>query len=142
MRLESLSDTRAFAADLLPRIPRGGLLLLDGPLGAGKTALVTALAGLLGSDAAVSSPTYTLIHEYPTPEGVLIHIDAYRLEGPEALIDLGLDDYLERARLVAVEWGEPLRASYPEALLVRLARRGERRSAELVLPAATERADG
>ena len=62
----------------------------------------------LGSPAQISSPTYTLIHEYPTPSGVLVHIDAYRLEGANALFELGFDDYLERARLVVVEWGEAL----------------------------------
>lgn len=141
MQLASLADTRSFAATLLPRLTPGTLLLLDGPLGAGKTALVTELARLLGSEADVSSPTYTLIHEYPTPEGVLVHIDAYRLDGVQALLDLGLDDYLERARLVAVEWGAPLRASHPEALLVRIDRRGERRSAELIPPTPSERPD-
>lgn len=142
MHLESLSDTRAFAADLLPQLPAGALLLLDGPLGAGKTALVAELTRLLGSGAAVSSPTYTLIHEYPTPEGVVVHIDAYRLDGPEALIDLGLDDYLDRARLVAVEWGAPLLATYPEALLVRMTRVGERRSVALIPPTEAEGAGG
>jgi tRNA threonylcarbamoyladenosine biosynthesis protein TsaE len=141
VRLESLADTRTFAATLLPHLTHGALLLLDGPLGAGKTALVTELAQLLGSEAEVSSPTYTLIHEYPTPEGVLVHVDVYRLDGIEALLDLGLDDYLERARLVVVEWGAPLRASHPEALLVRIDRRGERRSAELIHPTPIERPD-
>jgi tRNA threonylcarbamoyladenosine biosynthesis protein TsaE len=134
VHLDSLADTRAFAASLLPRLTPGTLLLLDGPLGAGKTALVAELAKLLGSEADVSSPTYTLIHEYPTPAGVLVHVDAYRLGSVDALLDLGLDDYLDRARLVAVEWGAPLRTRYPDAELVRIDRRGERRSAELIPP--------
>ena len=54
----------------------------------------------LGSSAAITSPTYTLVHEYPTPEGPLVHIDAYRLPDAKALTGIGLDDYLERARLV------------------------------------------
>jgi tRNA threonylcarbamoyladenosine biosynthesis protein TsaE len=66
----------------------------------------------------VTSPTYTLVHEYPTPEGPLIHIDAYRLPDPAALAGLGLDDYLERSRLVVVEWGAPLLKLYPDALLL------------------------
>lgn len=132
MLLESLADTDRFAAELLNRLPRGALLLLDGPLGAGKTTLIARLAAQLGSSAAVSSPSYTLIHEYPSPGGILVHMDAYRLADPRALLELGLDDYLARARLVAIEWGALLAADYPEAFLVRMARSGERRSAELL----------
>lgn len=100
--------------------PEGTLLILSGPLGAGKTTLVQALGRQLGSSARISSPTYTLIHEYPSPEGLLVHIDAYRLPSADALFDLGLEDYLARARLVAVEWGEGLLGEFPDALEVRL----------------------
>ncbi len=100
--------------------PAGTLLLLVGPLGAGKTTFTQFLGQALLSDAQTSSPTYTLIHEYPTPEGALVHVDAYRLPSAEALFGLGLEDYLDRARLVVVEWGEALLESYPEALVVRL----------------------
>lgn len=116
--LGTLEETAALAREALRRAPPGGLLLLTGPLGAGKTTFTRQLAAELGSSAAVSSPTYTLVHEYPTVEGPLIHIDAYRLPDPTALVGLGLDDYLERARLVVVEWGAPLAALYPEALVL------------------------
>ena len=130
--LESLTDTQRLAETLLGYAPPGALLVLVGPLGAGKTTLVQALARALGSGAQVSSPTYTLIHEYPTPAGVLVHIDAYRLgsadigaaAGADALFELGLDDYLERARLTAVEWGEGLLTTFPDALVVRLSLTG------------------
>lgn len=134
--LGSLADTQQLARTLLEHLPPGALLVLAGPLGAGKTTLVQALARALGSGAQVSSPTYTLVHEYPTPAGVLVHIDAYRLGGADtgthtgtdagtdtgvdALFELGLDDYLERARLTAVEWGEGLLSTFPDALVVRL----------------------
>ncbi len=118
--LGSLADTQNLAQSLVQRAPPGALLLLVGPLGSGKTALVQALGRALGSGAQVSSPTYTLIHEYPTPEGVLVHIDAYRLGDAETLFELGLEDYLERARLTAVEWGEGLLKTFPDALVVRL----------------------
>lgn len=123
--LTSLTDTEILAKTLLQHAPSGTLLLLLGPLGAGKTTLVQALGRVLDSSAQISSPTYTLIHEYPTPAGVLVHIDAYRLgearlNVTEALLELGLDDYLERARLVAVEWGEDLLELFPDALVVKL----------------------
>ena len=104
--LGSLEDTEQFARALLERTSPGVPLLLVGPLGAGKTTLVQALGRALGSAAHISSPTYTLVHEYPTPEGPFVHIDAYRLGDADALFALGLEDYLERARLTAVEWGE------------------------------------
>ena len=119
--LPTLGATEHLAARLLLRAPGGTLLVLSGPLGAGKTTLVQALGRALGSDARVSSPTYTLIHEYPSPAGLLVHIDAYRLPSADALFDLGLEDYLARARLVAVEWGEGLLREFPDALEVRLA---------------------
>ena len=128
MHLRSLEDTRYFA-EALSRLPAGSLLVLSGPLGAGKTTLTQQLALALGSDAKVSSPTYTLIHEYPTPTGPLVHIDAYRLVGADALFELGLEDYLARARLVVVEWGEALLDSYPEAVLVTLGMKGGERYA-------------
>lgn len=129
--LDTLAATRALARELLDRLPRGALLVLSGPLGAGKTTLVQQLALELGSAASVSSPTYTLIHEYPTPAGLLVHIDAYRLPSAEALLELGLEEYLERARLVVVEWGEALLAHFPEAAVVRLALDAGRRSARV-----------
>lgn len=129
--LATLEDTERLARTLVQRAPAGTPLLLLGPLGAGKTTLVQALGRALGSRARISSPTYTLIHEYPTPAGVLVHIDAYRLERAEALFELGLEDYLERARLVAVEWGEGLLAAFPDALVIRLSLRGAERQAQL-----------
>lgn len=133
MVLRSLDDTRALARQLLALLPPGSLLLLAGPLGAGKTTLASLLAQELGSEAAVSSPTYTLVHEYPTPAGTLVHMDAYRLPS-DGVSQLGLDDYLERSRLVVVEWGESLVDEYPEAWLVRLGRDDGLRNADIRAP--------
>ena len=119
--LESLDDTRRLAQIIVAAVPPGGLLVLSGPLGAGKTTLTQALAAVLDSAAAVSSPTYTLVHEYPTPQGTLVHIDAYRLTRATDLLELGLDDYLARARLVVVEWGAGLLETYPDARHLELA---------------------
>src|SRR6056297_245883 len=93
MTLATLADetaTRTFAARLARELPHGALLLLDGPLGAGKTTLVAALVAALGGPERTSSPTYTLIHEYPTPHGDVIHIDAYRLGDATALEEQGV----------------------------------------------------
>jgi tRNA threonylcarbamoyladenosine biosynthesis protein TsaE len=129
--------TRAFARELAGLLPHGALLTLDGPLGAGKTTLIAAMVAALGGPERVSSPTYTLIHEYPTPEGPIVHVDAYRLGDPDALEGFGLDEYLDRARLVAVEWGGALADLRPEAWRLRLDRSTdapEARTAELTPP--------
>jgi len=134
--LATLGATRALAEGLVRRAPPGALLVLSGPLGAGKTTLTRFMAEALGSTADVTSPSYTLVHEYPTPHGVLIHIDAFRLEDAAALRWLGLEEMLERARLVVVEWGLGLLPEYPEALWLALERSGDSRHATL------RRADG
>lgn len=91
---------RALAGDVTP----GRVLLLSGPLGAGKTAFTRGLAEGLGCDtAAVSSPTFTLIQEYPG-RCRLQHVDLYRL-APHEVDDLALEDLLEDA-VMAVEWPE------------------------------------
>lgn len=106
--LPDLAAVQGLAEAALAGLREGSLLVLTGPLGAGKTTFVQALARALGSDARVTSPTYTLVHEYPSPAGTLVHADAYRLGDATALDGLGLEELRERARLVVVEWGEAL----------------------------------
>lgn len=116
--LESLEHTRSVAQQLATHLPEGTLVLLTGPMGAGKTTLVKFIAQALGFAGPVTSPTYTLIHEYPTPQGLVVHIDAYRMAEQEELFNLGLEDYLPEARLVLIEWGQP--EVFPDSLEIRL----------------------
>ncbi|MBI2883972.1 MAG: tRNA (adenosine(37)-N6)-threonylcarbamoyltransferase complex ATPase subunit type 1 TsaE [Candidatus Methylomirabilis oxyfera] len=85
----------------------GDVIALIGELGTGKTLFVGGLAGGLGIDAAtyVSSPTFTIIHRYRS-RLPLYHIDLYRIETPEAFLNLGLDEYLQRDGVAAIEWAE------------------------------------
>ncbi|MCX7740855.1 MAG: tRNA (adenosine(37)-N6)-threonylcarbamoyltransferase complex ATPase subunit type 1 TsaE, partial [Meiothermus sp.] len=78
----------------------------------------------------VTSPTYTLIHEYPTPQGLVVHIDAYRMADQAELYSLGLEDYLPEARLVLIEWGQP--EVFPDSLEVHLEPHGEGRQVTLI----------
>ena len=128
MVLANVEATRRFARKLAQALPEGTLVLLTGPLGAGKTTLVKFIAEALGFKGEVTSPTYTLIHTYPTPEGPVVHADLYRLKDPSLLLGQ-LEAALEGARLGLVEWGEPhlLGASH----LLRLSPEGEARRAEL-----------
>ncbi|GAA5335127.1 MULTISPECIES: tRNA (adenosine(37)-N6)-threonylcarbamoyltransferase complex ATPase subunit type 1 TsaE [Thermus] len=126
--LGSLEDTEALAQEVLPLLPEGALVVLEGPLGAGKTTFTRFLAEALGFGGRVTSPTYTLIHTYPTPQGPLVHADLYRLKDPHLLLPQ-LEAAREGARLLLVEWGDPeaLEADF----LLRLIPQGEVRRAEL-----------
>jgi tRNA threonylcarbamoyladenosine biosynthesis protein TsaE len=102
----SPEETEAAAARLAAHLRRGDLLLLEGPLGAGKTTFVRGLARGLGSQAQVMSPTFQLVRVYAGPLQ-LAHADLYRLEHGAGIADLGLDELLD-AGAVVVEWGDRL----------------------------------
>ena len=86
-------------AQAAPRI-----LTLTGELGAGKTTLVKAIAADLGYDGDVTSPTFSLVQEYPTPRGMIYHFDLYRLERIGEVLDLDFEGYLDAGYLTIVEW--------------------------------------
>lgn len=100
-----IQATQDAAAALALMLKPGMVVSLVGDLGAGKTTLVAALAAALQSDYPVSSPTFTVIHEIPTPTLMLCHIDAYRCTARDVL-NLGLDDYQQDGFVLLVEWLE------------------------------------
>jgi len=101
---ETIAHGRALAAELSPPL----LILLRGDLGAGKTTLVKGIAeGFHAAPAdEVTSPTFTLIHEYRSPRAVLYHIDLYRIDTERELETLALDDLLASNSILLIEWGE------------------------------------
>ena len=103
--LETAEHLEQYAAVFAQQLEVGAVLILSGVMGAGKTTFVKGLARGLGATSPVSSPTYTYIHEYETPKGILLHIDAYRLEDPLKLWQMGLAEYLETSFVVVIEWG-------------------------------------
>ena len=115
----------------------GSVLLLSGDLGAGKTAFVRGLAEGLGIDPGeVTSPTFTLVHEYRGGRLPLIHVDLYRLERAD-LDEIGLDTDLAATGVVAVEWSERLSRKIPGAVIVTISDRGgDSRAIEITRPAA------
>ena len=98
--------TIALGERLASQLPRKGVALLIGKLGAGKTTLAKGIVKGLGAAEPddVTSPTFTLIHEYGG--GRVYHVDLYRLDEPRQVATLGLDDLFDRDALVLVEWGE------------------------------------
>jgi tRNA threonylcarbamoyladenosine biosynthesis protein TsaE len=104
----SEAQTRALASRLAGALAPGAIVLLSGDLGAGKTAFTRGLAEGLDLDPeVVSSPTFTIVHEYAGGRLPLVHVDLYRLESGAAVDDLGLEEMADGA-VVAVEWAERL----------------------------------
>lgn len=94
----------AFAKQLATSLPKGSVIALSGDLGAGKTTFVKGICG------AATSPTFTLIHEYPGP---VYHIDLYRLDTPDQALAIGIEDYLNSDGLTLIEWAERIPGLLP-----------------------------
>jgi tRNA threonylcarbamoyladenosine biosynthesis protein TsaE len=101
---ETIAFGRRLATDLSPPL----IVLLRGDLGAGKTTLVKGIAEGFGAARAddVTSPTFTLVHEYRGPDVILYHVDLYRIDSQRELDTLGLDDLLSPNCILLIEWGE------------------------------------
>ncbi len=103
----SPEETRAIGESIGASLAPGSLVLLCGPLGAGKTVLAGGIARALGVEDGIISPTYTIIADYPG-RVPLAHVDLYRIEGEAQLDGLGLDDLIGGPGVTVVEWGEKL----------------------------------
>lgn len=103
--VRSVGETGELASRLLPLMREAGCVCLEGPLGAGKTHLVKAVASALGISGPVSSPTFTLLHSYSGGKCTLHHSDWYRLESEGEVLGLGLEEYLDDGILM-IEWGD------------------------------------
>jgi tRNA threonylcarbamoyladenosine biosynthesis protein TsaE len=104
----SAEETTELGQRLAAELKPGSVVLLRGDLGAGKTTMVKGIAeGFHAADAeAVTSPTFTLIHEYRGPEVTLYHIDLYRIDTQRELDTLALDDLMTPQSILLIEWGE------------------------------------
>ena len=139
LKLAKEEDTLAFGRQLGAQLRAGDLVLLAGPLGAGKTVLAKGIADGLGVAGRVSSPTFIIAREHrPAPGGrgvPLVHVDAYRLGGRlDELDDLDLDTELVDA-VVVVEWGEGAAERLSsDHLLIRLERHEDDTRTATVIP--------
>jgi len=127
--------TQRLGRQLAEVVRAGDVIALDGPLGAGKTTLVRALVEALGGDpTSVSSPTFTLLNHYHARLPV-VHVDAYRLQGPAALAGLGFDELAEDG-IGIVEWAERVAPALSPAHTWRivLAHRSDGREANIAPP--------
>jgi tRNA threonylcarbamoyladenosine biosynthesis protein TsaE len=104
--VHSAEETRAIGRELSLALPDNSVIGLSGDLGAGKTELVKGIALGLGATDPVTSPTFTLIHEYRSGRLPLFHMDFYRLETEKELDEIGFDDYLREPGICAIEWAD------------------------------------
>ena len=121
---ETIAFGRSLAAELSPPL----IVVLRGDLGAGKTTVVKGIAEGFGAARAedVTSPTFTLVHEYRGPDITLYHIDLYRIDTQRDLETLGLDDLLTPNSILLIEWGEKFpRLQRDQNLEITLERVGE-----------------
>ena len=98
---------------LAAKLRAGDVVALDGELGAGKTHFVKGIAAGLGCDGDVTSPTFTLVHEYTGGRLPLFHFDFYRLESEDETLQIGLDDYFGAGGAVVIEWAGKFPALLP-----------------------------
>jgi tRNA threonylcarbamoyladenosine biosynthesis protein TsaE len=104
----SAEETIAFGSELASLLAPPKIVLLRGDLGAGKTTMVKGIAQAFhaAEQEDVTSPTFTLIHEYRGPEVAVYHIDLYRIDTEKELATLAIDDLIDDRSVVLIEWGE------------------------------------
>jgi len=125
----SADETISLGRELASTLQNAHMVILRGDLGAGKTTLVKGIAEGLNAASRddITSPTFTLIHEFRGPEVTLYHVDLYRIESERELLTLGLDElFAEPGNLVLLEWGEKFpRFQRERDVEIAIERRGE-----------------
>ncbi len=108
----SAEETRILGASLAPSLLPGDVISLSGDLGAGKTVFVQGLATALGVTDRVTSPTFTIVHEYDGRYPIM-HLDVYRLDSFQEILDLGFEEFFDPRAVVLIEWGEAVEQLLP-----------------------------
>ena len=114
LRTATADDTRAVGAAIAPLLRIGDVVVLTGELGAGKTTLVRGIASGLGATEHVASPTFTLVREYVTGRVPVAHVDVFRLDRVQDVVDLALDELEGGACVLIVEWGDAIEELLPD----------------------------
>lgn len=112
----SPEETRILGAALAPAMVPGDVVSLSGDLGAGKTVFVQGLARALGVETPVTSPTFTLVHEYRGRYPIR-HLDVYRLDSFQEVIDLGFEELFDPEAVLVIEWGDAVSPLLPRRFL-------------------------
>lgn len=104
--LPTAADAHAWGMQLAPKLAAGDVIALCGQLGAGKTQITRGIVEGMGSKAAVTSPTFTLVHEYLDGRLPVFHFDFYRMETASEVIGIGWDEFLTESGVIIVEWAD------------------------------------
>jgi tRNA threonylcarbamoyladenosine biosynthesis protein TsaE len=103
------------AADYLDKNIKTSIVCFNGPMGSGKTTLISALCSKWNIKDLVSSPTFSIVNQYETlNKGTLFHFDFYRLNNIEEALDIGIEEYLDSGCICLIEWGERIKRLLPE----------------------------
>lgn len=113
----TISEIHKAIEFITPYLQSHKVVLFDGPMGAGKTTLISALCKSLGSTDDLSSPTFSIVNEYQSNVGVIYHFDFYRLKSIEEAFDFGLEEYLYSGNYCFLEWSEKVEALLPDSPL-------------------------
>ena len=115
IEIESLSELPKVAEAVLEELRGRSVVLFRGPMGAGKTTLISRMAAALGAEDTVTSPTFALVNQYEGEGGRRIyHFDFYRINNVEEALDLGYEEYFYSGELCLVEWPEKIEPLLPE----------------------------
>jgi tRNA threonylcarbamoyladenosine biosynthesis protein TsaE len=117
LRTKSVDDTRAVAFEVAALSRPGDIILLAGDLGTGKTAFAQGFGRALGVVEPITSPTFTLVRTYDEGRFPLIHVDVYRLDHLQELVDLGIPEILDGDGVTLIEWGDAVAPLLPPDFL-------------------------
>ncbi len=113
-----LSEIHKAVELIKPLLSKYKVVLFNGPMGAGKTTLISALCRELKSEDDISSPTFSIVNEYQSAFGKIYHFDFYRIESLEEAFDFGVEEYLFSENYCFIEWSERVLELLPESLLI------------------------
>ena len=118
LQSDSTETTEKFAAELAAKLPMGSVLALHGNLGAGKTVFARGFARGLQITEPISSPTFTIVQEYPCAQGMFFHLDLYRIDNSDSAYAFGIDEFLyDKQGMTLIEWPERIADILPETTI-------------------------
>ena len=106
-------ETKQFAKKLAAKLNKGDIIVLTGELGSGKTKFTEGILEYFNLQDEISSPTFTIVNEYSTPNVPIYHFDVYRLEDEDEFLEIGGEEYFEKGVCI-IEWGEMIQNLLPK----------------------------
>lgn len=129
---KSEKDTLAFAKNFAKELKIGDIVILSGELGSGKTKFTEGVLSYFGLENEISSPTFTIVNEYPAKDFPIYHFDVYRLEDIDEFYAMGGEEYLEQG-VCLIEWGELIEPILPKTYYKITFQKNEKKEDERIL---------